>query len=657
MPNPLKTINNVPLGLRAIITLIIILGSLAGQNYIVSSFENNLNQDVQSGLAYIDRDNAVISSLNSLYTNVTKLVKLKEEFLSIELMNIETNRLSESITFDDVLNGSNLLTNKIVSRDKEEYVLPHANDFITLEKQASNYLIVQQLIDNQFTQVMADTNEYIATVSEDTANIFANANILSGSFGRYQNISSTFSQKLIELDTTFTNVSAAKSVTNMTYYGTFISRVAHLQNVVLNFISNIANLYAQIVAAPFSLVRILIGNWNQIMTVANASLSTDLATIDDAINGSSLRAEENTTIALFDDILLSSSTGLLPVLNSITNYLLDFVPIIGDVGILINQDLPTVFSQVSIQLNNIISQIELESSAFRLGLIEYSKVTNQFIRLLLQVSSFIIVLLILIFMVPILWSTIKITRRLSSGFEGISNKDLAIKRFTKYDGAEFGRIERGFDVMVDDLQNIILQLVTSSEGLASIAQTMAASAQEASASINQVSETVATISIGTNQQSESMSKISESLSHHLVEVETVSEEIVGASSLVRKVAKQTNILGLNASIEAAKAGHFGGGFSVVAENVRELSDSTKKSADNISQLIEEIGYKIRRTVQDVLEDVTEMRDIAENNAAGTEEVNASTSEQVSMMAEISEQASEVARISAELNELITEFKF
>jgi methyl-accepting chemotaxis protein len=71
--------------------------------------------------------------------------------------------------------------------------------------------------------------------------------------------------------------------------------------------------------------------------------------------------------------------------------------------------------------------------------------------------------------------------------------------------------------------------------------------------------------------------------------------------LVRDLANQTNMLALNASVEAVRAGEYGKGFAVVAEEIRKLADRSKLSADEINSLIAEIQGAINLTVKAIQE--------------------------------------------------------
>lgn len=144
------------------------------------------------------------------------------------------------------------------------------------------------------------------------------------------------------------------------------------------------------------------------------------------------------------------------------------------------------------------------------------------------------------------------------------------------------KIAAGMVVMIlrdEDLKVVIRDqvqtLTTAIEQAASAVQQTAASAQEV-ASLSQV---VAEEAEQGKDQLQSTSSILE---------------------LIRKVAKQTNLLGLNAAIEAARAGEFGRGFSVVAGEVRKLADESNRSANEISGILQEFHSIIQKITESSL---------------------------------------------------------
>jgi methyl-accepting chemotaxis protein len=128
------------------------------------------------------------------------------------------------------------------------------------------------------------------------------------------------------------------------------------------------------------------------------------------------------------------------------------------------------------------------------------------------------------------------------------------------------------------------------------------SAEQAEASSNGARQALSLAEEGTKSVQQTLRGMNElqqkvdNIAQQIVNLSEQTGQITIVSDLVADLASQTNMLALNAAVEAARAGEQGKGFSVVAGEIRKLADQSKKSADKINALAEDIQTAINRTV-------------------------------------------------------------
>jgi methyl-accepting chemotaxis protein len=267
------------------------------------------------------------------------------------------------------------------------------------------------------------------------------------------------------------------------------------------------------------------------------------------------------------------------------------------------------------------------------------------------------------------------------GMAGSGGEFNLTKRYHDGRGDEVGLLAKAFDGLVDSLARVVRDIRQNNAGLtASIGQLVqtgnrvADSSRQQAATVERITgamrrvqeraDEVARVSESTRNASQAdMAKAGEgetvtrdaareidaiagsvaSASATVAALDRRSQEIAGIVNVIREIADQTNLLALNAAIEAARAGEQGRGFAVVADEVRKLAERTSKSTSEISALIEATGSEVRQAVvaiQSTLASVQKGTDLMGRVRAAFAEIAASTREMAVQVEAISVAASE-----------------
>ncbi len=197
------------------------------------------------------------------------------------------------------------------------------------------------------------------------------------------------------------------------------------------------------------------------------------------------------------------------------------------------------------------------------------------------------------------------------------------------------------------------QIADSAQRVSKIAEDTAEAARTGDSTIDQTRASIAAIRSQVDQ-----------IVQHMLALGEKSQQIGGVVDLVSELAEQTNILAINATIEASGAGEWGRRFAVVAEEIRKLADRTAGSAKEIRALIEDVRGAVNTTVMateigaksvdagarqfdDATNSFRRIAQLVDTTNDATREIELSTKQQTTAVEQVNMAASDTARVSRE----------
>ncbi len=315
-----------------------------------------------------------------------------------------------------------------------------------------------------------------------------------------------------------------------------------------------------------------------------------------------------------------------------------------------------------------------------------------------NIETIVILLVLFIVGAGIAFATIKAMivplKRINKVLSYIAKGDLS-RQLTVHADDEYGELSRSVNLVVADLRKLIGEITEnthllnraadqSSEKIAQVTDSLAlqketieqvtvitdelsqsadhilakanSAEQQMDGALNQSTELEKTANI-TNDRMQNLVSMLDDTTRVMTVLQQESTNISGILDTIRSISEQTNLLALNAAIEAARAGEAGRGFAVVADEVRLLASRTQESATEIQHMIESLQNQTEKAVKDIAQG----KDEANNCQDHTDQllqtlllITQAIEQMHQMSSEISHSATQQNSLSANINQSIQE---